>query len=262
MTRFKTALIILTSFIASIAAAQTPIALTAEEIAVAADTIIAHYQPEWKELSMQGKLSFDGLPVRPSVKIYMDRGKSVIISARASILGEVARIEINTDSITLINKHTKTYCAYPLSAYLRDYPGGISDIQDILLGQIAIPGHGRLTQELAKKAEWIGIPEQGTLIYPEKSLQFSKSDYGFVTDPEDWHLKAFALGLPDSETFLETGYLYGEEGWTLGLKITLRDRPMQGEMQLSYPDYSPTPLQPTDAGSRYRKVDIRQLLKF
>lgn len=261
MTRFKIFFLLLIVF--NLSRAQEEVApLTAEEIAVATDTIIAHYSPEWQELSMQGKLTFDGLPVRPTVKIYMERGKSVIMSARASILGEVARVEIDRDSVTLINKHSKTYTAFPIGTYLKDYPGGICDIQDILLGQIAIPGAGRLTQELAQRAQWIGIPEQGTLIYPEKSLQFSKSDYGFVADPDDWHLKAFALGLPEAEAFLETGYLYGEDGWTLGLKITLRDKPMQGEMQLSYPDYAPTPLQPTDAGARYRKVDIKQLLKF
>lgn len=260
-----TSLIALTALIIPDARAQdspAPVAMTAEEIAVAADTIISRYSPDWQELSMQGKLTFDGLSVRPTVKIYMKRGESVIMSARASIFGEVARVEINRDSVTFINKYTKTYNAQPISAYTKDYPGGISDIQDILLGQLAIPGRGRLSPELAMRAEWITIPGQGTLIYPQAALQFPKSDYGFVADTDDWHLKAFALSLPEANAFLETGYLYGDEGWTLLLKITLRDKPMQGELRLSYPDYAPTPLQATDAGARYRKVDIKQLLKF
>lgn len=241
---------------------SAPVLMSAEEIAIATDSIMSGYDADWQELSMQGKLSFDGLPVRPTIKIYMKRGESVIMSARASILGEVARVEINRDSITLINKHTKTYNVQPLGKYLKDYPGGISDIQDILLGQMAFPGQGRLTPELSARAQWISIPGQGTLIYPEPALQFPKSDYGFVADPDDWHLLAFALGLPESQAFLETGYLYGKEGWTLQLKITLRDKPLKGQLELTYPDYSPTPLSPTDAGARYRKVDLKQLLKF
>lgn len=241
---------------------DAPVLLSAEEIAVATDSIASRYPDDWQELSMQGKLTFDGLPVRPTIKIYMKRGESVIMSARASLLGEVARIEISRDSVTFINKHTRTYNSQPISAFTSVYPGGIADIQDILLGQIAIPGQGRLSHELAQRAQWISIPGQGTLIYPEAALQLPDADYGFIADPTDWHLAAFALGLPRASAFIETGYLYGEEGWTLQLKITLADKPMQGNLQLSYPDYEPTPMQLSDAGARYRKVDIKQLLKF
>lgn len=263
MTRIHIALISL--FLSLLCHAQdspAPVPMTAEEIAVALDSVTSRYSPDWQQLSMQGKLDFTGLPLRPSVKIYMKRAESVIMSARAPLLGEVARMEITPDSITLINKHSKTYCAYPIADYLREYPGGISDIQDILLGEMAFPGAGRLNPDLAARAQWISIPGQGALVYPEESLQLPKSDYGFVLDPADYRLQTFALGIPSAEAFLQTGYLFGPEGWTLQLNLTLRDRPMQGELQLSYPDYEPTPLQTSDAGARYRKVDIRQLLKF
>lgn len=264
MTRIRIALVFLLLFPALCHAQDSPapVAMTAEEIAMAADSIISGYPEEWQELSMQGKLSFDGLPVRPTVKIYMKRAESVIMSARAPILGEVARVEICPDSVTFINKHTRTYNSQPIGAFLREYPGGIADIQDILLGRMAFPGHGHLTRDLAFRSQWISIPDRGTLVYPEESLQLPMSDYGFVTDSDDWRLTAFALSLPSASAFIETGYLYGDEGWTLQLKILLNEKPLNGEVQLSYPDYSPTPLQLTDAGSRYRKVDFKQLLKF
>ncbi len=83
--------------------------MTAEEIAVATDSIIANYDADWTDLSMQGKLTFDGLPMSASVKIYMKRGESIILSARAPFIGEVARVEATPDSIVFINKHTNCY---------------------------------------------------------------------------------------------------------------------------------------------------------
>lgn len=65
------------------------------DIKAAVDSISSGYDSEWLALSMQGKLSFTGLPIRPNVKIYMKRGESIIMSARAPIFGEVARVEIS-----------------------------------------------------------------------------------------------------------------------------------------------------------------------
>ena len=108
--------------------------LTLEEIAVATDTIIANYDSDWNDLSMQGKLSFDGLPMSVSVKLYMKRGESIILSARAPIFGEVARVEVCQDSIVFINKHTRTYNVQSLTGLNVDAKAYLCDLQDILLG--------------------------------------------------------------------------------------------------------------------------------
>ena len=236
--------------------------LTVEETAVATDSIRAGYDSDWQRLSMQGRLIFDALPIRPNVKIYMERGKSVIMSARAPIMGEVARIEINRDSVTMINKYNRTYCSYDAGGILGKSTDFMADVQDILLGQVAFPGRGRISHDLASRSQWIEIPGQGTLIYPGADLQLPGADYGYVMDPDGWQLRSFALLIAGAQTLLETTYLYGDEGWTLGLRATVKDRPMEGEMQLSYPDYSPTPLGFTDAGKKYRKTDLKGLLKF
>lgn len=258
-------ILILSLLIPTLAKAQDPMpaGLTETEVAAAVDSIRAAYDPDWTELSMEGKLSFDGLPVRPTVKVYMKRNESIIISARAPIFGEVARIEANRDSITLINKHTKTYNSQPLGRYLAGYPNGLADIQDILLGEVAFPGRGRITAELAGACAWLPVPNQdAVLIYPGETLQFSGADYGYLMDPDDWHLLSFALALQKAEAYLETGYLYGQNGWTLSLNISLRDHPYEGTLELSYPSYSPVPLEFTKVTDKYRKADISKLLKF
>ncbi len=239
-----------------------PNQMSMEEIAVAVDTIRANYDSDWNELSMQGKLQFDGLPMRLSVKVYMKRGESVIMSARAPIFGEVARVEINPDSIVLINKHTRTYYSQSVSGLGVDTKAYLSDLQDIMLGQVAYPGYGRLTADMAIASQWIPMPEDNALIYPSPELQVEDTEYGFVMDSSCWQLRSFVLMLKKSATVIETSYIYGSEGWTLGLEINVPKKKMQGEVQLSYPDYEPTPLDFTSLSGRYRKVGFRELMKF
>lgn len=236
--------------------------MAVEEIAVAADTIIANYDADWTDLSMQGKLSFDGLPMSVSVKLYMKRGESVIMSARAPFFGEVARVEINQDSITLINKHTRCFTTQRLDGLAADRKAYISDLQDVLLGQVAFPGHGRLTADNVLLSQWIALPTSEVLLYPGIELQTAGTEYGFVLDSTDWQLRSFVLMLQQSGVVIETKYLYGEKGWTLGLEVSLPKKKMQGEVQLSYPEYDGTPLEFSELGGKYRKVDFKQLMKF
>lgn len=236
--------------------------MTVEEIAEATDTIIANYDAEWTDLSMQGKLSFEGLPMPVSVKLYMKRGESVILSARAPIFGEVARVEICQDSIVLINKHTRTYNVQPLSGLNVDSKAYLRDLQDILLGQVAFPGNGHITPEIAAQSQWIALLDDDALIYPSSTLQVEGTEYGFVMDSLCWQLKSFVLMLRKTGVVVETKYLYGEKGWTLGIEISLPKKKLGGEAQLSYPDYNPTPLEFTAIGTKYKKVDFKTLMKF
>lgn len=236
--------------------------MTMDEIVVASDTIISNYDSDWTDLSMQGKLSFDGLPMSVSVKVYMKRGESVILSARAPFFGEVARVEVCRDSITLINKHTRCYNVQPLSGLGVDRKAYLTDLQDILLGQVAFPGHGRLTSDNALLSQWIALPTSEVLLYPGPELQTAGTDYGFVLDSAGWQLDSFVLMLPKTGVVMETKYLYGDKGWTLGLEISLPKKKMEGEVQLSYPEYDGSPMEFTELCGKYRKVDFRQLMKF
>lgn len=237
--------------------------MTVEEISVATDSIAANYDSDWTDLSMQGKLTFDGLPMSVSVKVYMKRGESVILSARAPFLGEVARVEVNRDSIMLINKYTRCYNVQTLVGLDVDRKAYLCDLQDILLGQVAFPGRGRLTPELAGLSQWISLPTAESLIYPAAELQIQGTEYGFVMDSSCWELRSFVMMLQKSGVVLETKYLYGEKGWTLGLEISLPKKKMKGEVELSYPEYDDgTALDFTEIGKKYRKVDFRELMKF
>ncbi|MDE6017395.1 MAG: DUF4292 domain-containing protein [Muribaculaceae bacterium] len=236
--------------------------MSVEEITVATDTIIANYDSDWTDLSMQGRLQFDGLPMRVNVKVYMKRGESIILSARAPIFGEVARVEVNTDSIVLINKHTRCYNSQSISGLGVDAKAYLCDLQDIMMGQVAFPGHGRLTPEMALDSQWIAMKDDNALIYPYPDLQVAGTEYGFVMDSSCWQLRSFVLMLKRANVAIDTNYKYGQQGWTLGLEINLPKKKMNGEVELSYPDYQPNVLDFTNLDGKYRKVDIKQLLRF
>lgn len=223
--------------------------------------IIGRYSKPWDQISMQGRLQFEGLPIRPSVKLYMNRGESVIISARAPIFGEVARIELGQNFLTIINKHSKKYCTFDLSNYARTYPGMISDFQDLLLGDIVYPGHGKMTPELSSECHW-SYEDGDIFILPEKELQWSNMGYGFMVDPSTSMMKDLVLFFRSTDIELDFNYLYGLEGWTFGLSGVLKGRPLEGALQLSYPDYFPMALEFTDTANRYTQTDLKEVLKF
>lgn len=273
MKSFLTAAAIL--FLSSSMSAQTP-EIAQAEITQSPDTTSAQPAPmlptaedtaaadstAWQELSMQGKLSMDGLPVSPTVKIYMRRGETVILSARAPIFGEVVRLEVCPDSATFINKHTKKYWSHDISNATRMHPGIIADLQELLLGNLYLPGYGPMTQELQEKCQISETGDGNLFLYPEPDLQYSGLEYGFVVSPEDRILQTLAVLIPDHDAILCLDYLFGEQGWTLGLGIDLGKNSLDGSLQLSYPDFNPTPLTLTNAGAKYTRTDFKRLLKF
>ncbi len=65
---------------------------------------------DWTQLRMSGKLRISSLPVTPSLKLYMKKGQELTISASAILVGEVFRVELNRDSLFIVNKLKKVYC--------------------------------------------------------------------------------------------------------------------------------------------------------
>lgn len=236
--------------------------LDIDEVMAAVAASEEGYSGDWTQLSMQGKLSMEGLPMRPTVKIYMDRDSSIIMSARAPFFGEVARVEICADSIAVINKHTKKYLSIGIQRLSRSNPSLIRDFQDILLGNVAYPGHGRLTSDLALASQWTVTPDDEVFVYPGADLQFGGVEYGYLLDMEDFNLLSFMLMLHASDAILNMRYLFGEEGWTLGIEAEMNKRLIRCELELSYPDFDPVPLQMTNAGARYSRTDFKGILKF
>lgn len=110
----------------------------------ALDAVLRHYN-NWETVEMTGKLRASGLPLNPTVKLYMARGSEISISVRAPFVGEAGRIEICGDTLTAINRMKRVYCKESLSGILSGYPGFVSDLQSLLLGRIVVLGSGELS---------------------------------------------------------------------------------------------------------------------
>ncbi|MDE6144531.1 MAG: DUF4292 domain-containing protein, partial [Muribaculaceae bacterium] len=134
---------LLASFVSAFA--QTPLDDERKEAVVDS---ITRGEIEWESLTLAGKFRMNGLPVSPSVRIYMKRDSVILMSLRAPFVGEVGRAEIADSMILVVNKMNKTYVEEPIEKALAYYPGGISDIQNLLLGQAFIPGHGVISPDM------------------------------------------------------------------------------------------------------------------
>lgn len=223
--------------------------------------IADNYGDDWYDLSMKGKLRAEGLAASPTVKIYMKRSESVIMSFRVPIVGEVARIEMCPDSLTFINKMSKKYWSQPLGQTSSGRTGIISDIQDLLLGKVAYPGYGRLTEELSAKSLW-SYEDDDLYLMPMAENQYADAEYFFMIDDYDFKLTDFILHLKKNDIWLNTHYNYGDAGWSLGLAVENGDNIFEAIFELSYPDFAPIPLEMTDAGTRYSRTDLNGILKF
>lgn len=107
-------------------------------------TILPAYT-DWQTAEISGKLRMNKLPISPTIKIYMKKGEEISISVRASLLGEVGRIEIAGDSVIAVNKMKRVYCAESISGIKYDYPDLIADIQSLLLARAVVLRAGELS---------------------------------------------------------------------------------------------------------------------
>ena len=101
---------------------------------------------DWNSAELSGKVKAPGLPVSVSLKVYMKRDSALVISARAILVGEVARVELSKDSLLMINKLKKVYCKESAERLNQIYPSACGEVQCILLGRMIVPGKGELSE--------------------------------------------------------------------------------------------------------------------
>ena len=63
----------------------------------------------WNTVMLSAQLQMDGLPLSPSLKIFMEKGKSMSMSVRAPFIGEAGRLEFANDTVVAVNKMKNVY---------------------------------------------------------------------------------------------------------------------------------------------------------
>lgn len=216
---------------------------------------------EWQTVAINGKLRMDGLPLSPSLRIFMRRGESVSISLRAPFVGEVARIEANNDSLTAINKMGRTYCSVAVDATA--LPVGIGQLQALLLGRVALAGVGELNLANLDNVEIYEDEDYGTVLCPTGSAVIDGCTYGFTATPEGQLMQAVASVAQPSDVLVVASYSYpGTNGKKdIDVDAAVGEHSYQAQLELNAPDWEAKGFEPFEPTAKYRKLPLRDFLK-
>lgn len=224
------------------------------------EAICTLYAP-WHEVSLQGKMSMKGLPLDPSAKIYMIRGRQILVSVRAPIIGEVARVEIADGEILLVNRMKKVYAHENLDRFLSAVDMSVEDLQDIFLGRVFVLGQGTLSQQNQGMMAVTRDPADGFVITPKRQPDIAS--YGFTLTP-DYLLQVLFAESADGRYSASALYTWrGENGKKdVDLTVTAGDLQFKPEFSFQAPDFSPKPLERVRINSNWKKVSVRELMRF
>lgn len=226
-------------------------------------TTLANYTA-WNSVMMDGTLTYPGLPVNPSVRLYMRRDSLVTLSVRAPLLGEVLRADISKSKITIINRMKKTYCDESMDNLVAMYPGIIADVQSILLGRIVIFGQGELDVMNASALDIRGYEaeEDGYLYLPAGGDGMFKFDYDYNVRP-DGKTTALNVNIEVKENKIDATITYGyDNGIAINALLTAGGKREQATLRFKKPVWGAAGLSPATIGNGYRRVGVAEVMKF
>lgn len=263
MTPFlkKCLVLLLAAFSISAASASTGDSIPQASKSERIEAISSAFFP-WQSVMLEGKLRMAGLPVAPSVKVYMVHDSLVRISVRAPFLGEVARAEINDSSLTAINRKDRTYISEPIDSLRRAGIGGLAEIQNILLGRVVIAGHGVLSPEMEEAVEIFGQQDGSSLLTVSEGYSVPGVQYGYVLDDSD--LVAAILVIPDSipDSNITVAYSWYEHGYDMEAAFSSPKRNIRATLEFDNPLWGAEGFAPASISSKYRRVNASDLLKI
>lgn len=224
------------------------------------DAVCVQYIP-WHEVSLQGKISMDGLPLDPSVKIYMIRDKQLLISVRAPIVGEVARVEIADGELLLVNRMKKTYTRTSLDKLLSRLDMTLENIQDIFLGRVFVLGQGTLSSQTYDSVSAIKSQNKEILILPVKQSPIAA--YGFTISPE-YRLSSLFAETTDGvyNALANYKWQHDTDKKDIILTITAGDIVFKPIFSFQAPDFTPKPLERIKINPKWKEVSIKDLMQF
>lgn len=254
--------------------AQTP--LTGKNATAAVKEITSGYTP-WNTAGWSGKLQGDMLPVSVTMKVYMRRDSLTLISMRAPLVGEVARIEIDNSAILVVNKMKKQYVKIDLTDYGK-HPALIhSSLQDILIGRVSVIGAGTLSDKNVKNTDLYNLPGQGYLISCEMPEEYGAFNYGYGVDTSDRIVSMMAIKGKTSDSSAPSGMdsettsisfqfaadiAYNKNSATAELAATFRGKDYLFTLKNISLEFGPSGFNRITLSNSYTKCDIREVLRF
>lgn len=224
------------------------------------DSIISPWQP-WTRVVINGKLKMAGLPMKPSVKIFMERDSSVFISVRAPFVGEVGRAEITDSTLLVVNKMKKVYVEEPIKSALSAYPGGLSDIQELILGRISLPGLGTLSHDIEESVDIYNEADGTISLVVDEEASIPGFNYGYVIDKEFWPIALLVLPESNPDVSVTLIYDYFEDGYDFSLFYKSDKRNFEATLELDEPEWEGNSFERISLNKKFRRVELQEFMK-
>lgn len=214
---------------------------------------------DWGMAEISGKIAVDGLPIKASFKLWMKKSSAMMLSVRAPFLGELARIEADTDSLLLVNKRGRTYCKEAIATFAETAGINLLDIQDFFLGRVFIAGSGTLTQRDAKYTD-IYAQEEGWLVIPSVPDD-AIATYGFLAG-SDGHTETLMLYSELLNAQAQLDYTYGRNGSTsLDVAAERGKKKLHFLLEYGAPKWGASPMESFTPDSGYRRTGIKEFMR-
>lgn len=218
-------------------------------------------QPQWQSVELNGKLKAKGLPVSPSVRLYMENGRRLDLSVRAPFVGEVLRLQADQDSILAINKMKNTWCSIPTADFATLCPGGLQMLQSVFLGRAALLGAGEMNEEMADMLTAYPDDEEGWLLMPLTDLQPAGARYGYVIGGEGRPL-ALVVEIDGADDYIQADYDWKKNGrYDIELQAALGRHFLTAEFQFDAPKWDAQPMKLISPDSKFQRLDFQDFIK-
>lgn len=249
------------SFTGEAQVAVDPRPLPMKEKTAVLDSITRGYTP-WNRISMSGQLSSPMLPVTASVKIYMERNNVIQMAVAAPFIGEAARIVIDQEKAIVVNRLKNTYSELLMEEVEPIIPGGLTAIQNLLLGRITLLGSGQLNKYDADRVEIYQLSDTTSVLLPNQDLENALFAYFYTLADNPLQLYRFSVMTDNDNEGVHMTYTWDARSYSIEFSTAMGRQPLQATLTMNYPDLTATPLDRLDLNSGFKKVPPSKLMSF
>ncbi len=242
--------------------------LSAQVREEALDSILPKYSA-WGSAELTAKLHAGGLPVTPTLKIYMKKGTDIDISVRAPFVGEVGRISLSGDSLLAVNKMKRVYALESISGIKYDYPDFTDYIQSFLLGRVVVLNAGELAQRNADFIDFTEVMSDSlatdvkiwNLTFPKGRTAADEFGYEYRVNSKA-QIESLAIDVEQHDLALNMDYAYPGEKRILEVSLTKNlEKKFNISLEFDQVKWGAKAPAPLNLSDKYRQVDIKQFLK-
>lgn len=232
---------------------------------ISSDSDLSREGTSWEVASIQGKLKMQGLPLSPSLKIFMQKDSLISLSIRAPFVGEAGRLEITPDSVTVINKMKKTFVREGYRQWM-DYIGygalGLPEVQNLLLARFFLPGFRIEEMAIEEIKELIEVYPDGEQfnIIPKGEAELPGVKYGFAVDIEFNPLLLIVLPSARPDIEVDAVYSYKPQGYDLAISYVDSEKSVALSLELKNPEWTGEAPKPIDI-RKFRQLTFPEFMK-